>query len=107
MKTVAYVFTDIPFSESHSPYFFIKNGLKLLNERALEMIPKCGRVESLVEESSSYLLGCFYEIHLKFLTSHIYVYLGNCELWLFGKGPLILSHQQAKFRSHRLVKVEI
>ena len=52
MKTVAYVFTDIPFSESHSPYFFIKNGLKLLNERALEMIPKCGRVEPLVEEYS-------------------------------------------------------
>ena len=71
MKTAADVFTDIPF---------IKNGLKLLNERALEMIPKCGRVESLVEESSSYLLGCFYEIHLKFLTSHIYVYLANCEL---------------------------
>ena len=28
--------TDIPFFDSHSPYFFIKNGLKLLKEKSLE-----------------------------------------------------------------------
>ena len=27
---------DIPFLHSHSPFFFIKNGLKLLNEKVLE-----------------------------------------------------------------------
>ena len=37
---------DIPFLDSHSPFFFIKNGLKLLKERALEMTPKCGRAET-------------------------------------------------------------
>ena len=46
VETVAFVFTDIPFLDSHSPFFFIKNGLKLLKERALEMIPKCGRAEA-------------------------------------------------------------
>ena len=43
METVAYVFTDIPFLHSHIPYFFIKNGLKLVKEKDLEMIPKYGR----------------------------------------------------------------
>ena len=28
----------------------------------------------------AYLLVCFYEIHLKFLISHINFYLDNCEL---------------------------
>ena len=46
VETVAFVFTDIPFLDSHSPFFFINNGLKLLKERALEMIPKCGRAEA-------------------------------------------------------------
>ena len=45
VETVAYVFTDIRFLDSHSPYFFIKNGFKLLKEKALEMIPKYGRTE--------------------------------------------------------------
>ena len=45
METVAYVFTDIRFLDSHSPYFFIKNGFKLLKEKTLEMIPKFGRTE--------------------------------------------------------------
>ena len=44
VETVAYVFTDIPFLDSHSPYFF-KNGLKLLKDKALEIIPKYGRTE--------------------------------------------------------------
>ena len=46
METVAYAFTDIPCLDSHSPCFFIKSGLKLLKERTLEMIPKCGRAEA-------------------------------------------------------------
>ena len=29
----------------------------------------------------AYLLACFYEKHLKSLTSHIYFYLGDAELW--------------------------
>ena len=29
----------------------------------------------------AYLLACFYEIHLKFLLSHIYFYVDNFELW--------------------------
>ena len=29
----------------------------------------------------AYLLACFYEKHLKFLTSHIYFHLDNSELW--------------------------
>ena len=36
-------FTDIPFLNSHNPYFLIKNGLKFLKEKALKMIPKYGR----------------------------------------------------------------
>ena len=37
---------DIPFLDSHSPFLFIKNGLKLHKERALKMTPKCGRAET-------------------------------------------------------------
>ena len=40
VETVTYVFTDIPFLDSHSPYYIIKNGLKMLMEKALEKIPK-------------------------------------------------------------------
>ena len=29
----------------------------------------------------AHLLACFYEIHLKFLTSHIYFHLDDSELW--------------------------
>ena len=29
----------------------------------------------------AYLLACFYEKHLKFLTYHIYFHLDNSELW--------------------------
>ena len=46
VETVAYVFTDIPFFESHSPYFFKKIGLKLLKDKALEIIPKYRRTEA-------------------------------------------------------------
>ena len=46
VETVAYVFTDIPFLDNHSPYLFIWNDLKLLKERALEMVFKCGRAEA-------------------------------------------------------------
>ena len=35
-ERVAYVFTDIPVFDSHSPNFFIKNGLKLLKEKSLK-----------------------------------------------------------------------
>ena len=45
VETVAYVFTDIPFLDSHSPYFF-KNDLKLLKENPMEIIPKYGRTEA-------------------------------------------------------------
>ena len=27
----------------------------------------------------AYLLACFYEIHLRFLTSHIYFHLDDCD----------------------------
>ena len=46
VETVAYVFTDIPFLDSYSPYFFLKNGLQLLKKTSLEMIPKYGRTEA-------------------------------------------------------------
>ena len=47
VETVAYVFTDIPFLDSHSPaLFFIKNDFNLLKEKALEMIPKYRRAEA-------------------------------------------------------------
>ena len=46
VETVAYVFIDIPFLDNHSPYLFIWNDLKLLKERALEMVFKCGRAEA-------------------------------------------------------------
>ena len=43
--TVTYVFTDTPSLGKRSPYFFIKNDLKLLKEKALEMLPKYRRIE--------------------------------------------------------------
>ena len=43
VETVAYVFTDIPILDSHS---FLKNGLKLLKDKTLEIIPKYGRTEA-------------------------------------------------------------
>ena len=47
VETVAYVFIGILSLESHSPYF-LKNGLKLLKDKALEIIPKYGRTEAKV-----------------------------------------------------------
>ena len=47
VETVAYVFTDIPFLDSHRPDFFlIKNDFNLVKEKALEMIPKYRRAEA-------------------------------------------------------------
>ena len=40
VETVAYVFADISFLDSHSFYFSIKNGFKLLKEKDIEMTPK-------------------------------------------------------------------
>ena len=37
---------DIPFLDCHSPFFFIKNGFKLLKEKALKMTPIYGRAET-------------------------------------------------------------
>ena len=34
------------FLDSHSPFFFKKNGLQLLKEKALEMILEYGRTEA-------------------------------------------------------------
>ena len=46
MKTVTYVFTDIPFRFwTATVLTFLKNGLKLLEDKALE-IPKCGKTEA-------------------------------------------------------------
>ena len=46
VETVAYNFTDIRLLfDSHSPYFFKKNRLQLLKEKALEMITKYGSTE--------------------------------------------------------------
>ena len=39
MEIAAYVFTNISFLDSPSHQFFIKNGFKLLKEKALEMMP--------------------------------------------------------------------
>ena len=46
VETVTYIFTDIPFLDTHNPCFFKKNDLKLLKEKALEMIPKYWRTEA-------------------------------------------------------------
>ena len=47
VTVAAYVFTDIPllFGQSQ-PLLFLKNGLHLLQEKALEMTPKYGRTEA-------------------------------------------------------------
>ena len=46
MKTVTYVFTDIPFRFWIATVLtFLKNGLKLLKDKALE-IPNCGKTEA-------------------------------------------------------------
>ena len=45
VETVAYVFTDILFLDSHV-LTFLKNGLKLLKDKALEIIPKYGKTEA-------------------------------------------------------------
>ena len=44
--TVTHVFTHTPSLGKRSPYFFIKNGLKLFKEKALEMLPKYGKIEA-------------------------------------------------------------
>ena len=62
VKTIAYYFTDIPFSDSHSPNFldshspkfsdshspnfFIKNDSKLLKENALEILRTYDRTKA-------------------------------------------------------------
>ena len=46
MVTVAYVFNDIPLLFGQPQHLlFLKNGLQLLKEKPLEMIPKHGRTE--------------------------------------------------------------
>ena len=37
VETAAHFFTDILFLDNHIPYFFIKDGLKLLKEKAFEI----------------------------------------------------------------------
>ena len=84
----------------------VKNGLKLLKDKALEIIPKyaiwkdwCTKLALLPIALSRlvliyhffaetyfchlhvYLLACFYEIHFKFLTSHICFQLDDSKLW--------------------------
>ena len=46
MEAVKYVFTDMLFLDRQSSYFFTKNGLKLLKEKALEMMPIYGSAEA-------------------------------------------------------------
>ena len=47
VETVAYVFTNIPllFGPPQS-LLFLKNGLQLLKEKALQMVPKYGKTEA-------------------------------------------------------------
>ena len=45
VETIAYVFTDISFLDSHSPYFF-KKLLKVAQELRLKIIPNYGRIET-------------------------------------------------------------
>ena len=122
--SVTYVFTDIPLLDS-TVLTFLKNGLKLLKDKALEIIPKYRRTEvkidlrvaeriiifeilqlmlalyfkmlsvelsglvlihNFFEETyiyhlHAYLLACFYENHLKFLTCHIDFHLDSSVLW--------------------------
>ena len=45
--TVVYVFTEVSLLFGQpQPLLFLKNGLQLLKEKALEMIPKYGRTEA-------------------------------------------------------------
>ena len=37
--------------------------------------------ETYIYHLYTYLLGCFYEKQLKYLISHIYIYLDDSELW--------------------------
>ena len=37
--------------------------------------------ETYIYHLSAYLLACFYEKHLKYLTSHVCFYLDDSELW--------------------------
>lgn len=46
METVAYIFTDISFLDSHGNFFFTKIGFNLLKEIALEMISKYEKNEA-------------------------------------------------------------
>ena len=47
--TVAYVFTNISlFFWEPQPLLLLKNGLQLLKEKVLEMIPKYGRTERII-----------------------------------------------------------
>ena len=46
VETIAYAFTNNPLHFGQpQPLLFLKNGLQLLKEKALEMIPKYGRTE--------------------------------------------------------------
>ena len=48
VETVAYVFVDILFLESHTVLAILKNDLRLLKDKPLEIIPKYGRTEAKV-----------------------------------------------------------
>ena len=52
-ETIIYVFTDIPFPDTYSLYFFIKNGLKLFKDKPLK--PVICLYESISENSSIFL----------------------------------------------------
>ena len=45
-KKSHFIFTHIPFLDNCSPYFLMKKGIKLLKEKALEMVPKYGTTEA-------------------------------------------------------------
>ena len=45
VETIAYVFTDISFLDSYSPYF-LKKLLKVAQELRLKIIPNYGRIET-------------------------------------------------------------
>ena len=43
---MAYVLNDTQLLDSHRLYFFVTNSLKLLKEKAFELLPKYGRAEA-------------------------------------------------------------
>ena len=69
-----------PFRRATVLIFLLKMAWSCSTKEPSKWYLNVEELNNLWKSLHAYLLGCFYEIHLKFLTSHIYVYLANCEL---------------------------